>query len=445
MNYLQKLMLVLCLSILFLSPGYSQNKEDKTVNVKIEKEIDGKKTVLDTNFVISNLKELEKLESLNELLDDETLNHLKFDINADSLSKNIQICIKQIEEGMGDSAMNVFVSENGDLDDLEKEIEIVLEKLDADLNLDSLNEQLGNMNKTMTYSYEIEDDSDTNGTQFKVIIHSKGAEDSAKKMMFVSSDEDSGDHQHMDVEIEEGDDGKKVIITENGETREYSIDGDQGVFFIDDDGNVEKVDEDIDWESDGTSSFKYKVNVDRDEDNDAGAKKKVMIKKIISDEDVDIDADGKHEVMVWLEDGDDVDDGGETEVFVEVNGDKGTTDKKTVHKIRIKSLNDKDYSLFKKAGITRDPNEGQKMEIEHFMLKTTNDEGSYQLSFSLGTSGKTEVFLIEDSGKIIFNDKLNEFEGKYEHEIKLKAYAENPIYLLVKQDGKYGARRINVE
>ncbi len=162
---------------------------------------------------------------------------------------------------------------------------------------------------------------ESDGGEQKIII--KKSKDGEDISLIYGDDVEWEGENMINIEVEDDGEGKKVIIKEKGgEVKEYIIEGDEGAYMIDEDGNVKKVEGDgeVIWTEDGDNTW---VSVTEED----GGNQKIIIKK--TDGTIDVQTvDGKE---------------CEEDVFVNVmktkDGDKTTI---ITTKCIIKSLNEED-------------------------------------------------------------------------------------------------------
>lgn len=438
MKIYQKSMFALLLSMIFVLPAFSQETVEKTAKVKIIKEENGKRTVIDTVLNVKDIKDIEEIESLHDLLGDDAL--MDIDIDMDDLENNIKVMVKKHDGDSDDSDHTVFIFKDGDSEDMAEQIEIMMNGKEVDM--DSLQDHMSKMEKMMTYKYEVESDEDSDGTTKEIIIMSSDGDKDGQHMMFFSDDDLKGDEQSIDITVEETDDGKKMIVkNSDGTKKEYTIEKGKGAYLIDDEGNMTSInnDSDVDWQDKSEGSKTQHIIVDMDDEGDG---QKVIVKKTIS---IDTDAAGESQKTIIWKDEESEKSEGEHEVIVTVIKSDDPDMKTVEHRIWIGTPEAEDYALMGKAGVKAAPSEDQKLNIERLAINPAEDESTYKVSFNADKGNKTDIYFIDDSGKVFFKEKLDDFSGNYKKELNLKDNLGKSFYLLIAQNKKFKAYKIRVK
>ena len=419
-----KFLTVVFVFSIFSTSILAQEEEEKTVKIKkVMKSDDGTETVMDTSFTV---KDLEELENMDVWIGDEKM-------------KDIDIKLKELDE-LDEIDVDVFITD----EDGEEEKHVIMVKRKGDA---------GDMEEMMTeYKYMInEGDSmrtievevsadgesifisedgeiktiETDGGEQKIII--KKCKDGEDISLIYSDDVEWEGEQMINIEVEDSDDGKKVIIKEeDGEVKEYIIEGDEGAYMINEDGDIIKVEGDgeVIWTDDGDNTW---VSVTEED----GGNQKIIIKKTDGTTDVQT-VDGKEY---------------EEDVFVNVmktkDGDKTTI---ITTKCIIKSLNEEDKKSLEKAGVDLAPESNEnKLEMDKLSFHPNPSNGKFTLKFNTEQKGDTDIRIYDINGKEVYNERVRNFDGKYEKEIDISENGSGTYFLKVSQGEKMMTRKIILE
>ncbi|MCD4681846.1 MAG: T9SS type A sorting domain-containing protein [Bacteroidales bacterium] len=352
------------------NPIFAQEEEEKTIKIKkVMKSEDGTEVVIDTTFTVKDLKDLENMDVML----------------GDELIEDIDIKLQDLDD-LDDLDVDIFVSD----EDGTEEKHIIMVKRKGDEDGESMQEIMseykyivGEGDSTKVIELKISGDGDaifisddgeiktieTDGGEQKIIIKKcKDGED----ISIIYSDDAGWEGEHMiNIEVEDSEDGKKVIIKEeNGEVKEYMIEGDEGAYMID-----------------------------------------------------------------------------EEDVFVNVMKTKDG-DKTTIIKTKciVKSLNEEDKKNLEKAGIEVAPkSDNNKLEMEKLSFHPNPSNGKFTLKFNTEQEGDTDIKIYDINGKEVYNERIKDFDGKYEKEIDISENGSGTYFLKVSQGDKMMTRKIILE
>jgi plastocyanin len=373
----------------------AQNDDKKNVRVKIVKDVDGVKTVIDTTYEGLSDMDLKELAELDIILKD-----------LDGELANLDIEIDGINEAMDHKTMMVMVKEleemEGDLEDKMKEIEIMIEMSDS---FDSLSKHIEH--------------------EMKVIKSEDG------KMVFINED---GDIEHIDM------DGETMVwIDEDGKEHHINIeDGDHNIIVktIKTHDGEEITTEIIDFDSeDGEETVTVDV-INKDG--------KVIVinrngEEIEIDHDIDFDADAEgHHIYITKDENGDMDE----DVFVTVMKNKGEDGKEVYKsKIIISKLDKEDKELLKDSGVNFDSSEN-KLELERMKFSPNPSSGKFSLEFKNKTMDALNIKIYDLNGKEVYNEDVKNFDGHYKNEIDISSEDSGTYFLRISQNNKELVRKL---
>ena len=431
--------LIVCLSVLIM-PGLlmAQDKKEskeKEVKIKVVKEKDGERTVIDTTLHVQDLMDAEDIEELQELLEANGLGDLDIDIqHIDDMLEDIDVEVLESVSGTGlEKTIVVKKTGEGD-DDGEKHVFVTVITSDsaADGNI---------MKMTMdgtSHSYIIKtgDDedlewnedgekvmmfTDENGNQTEIVIGSDDLEWNAM-----------GETQ---VEVVGGEDGKKVIVkNDDGTTREYDLPNEKGTYIIGENGELKKIEEDVTWVDDKEGMKRLTVHVG--DDNEA----------LVIMDDGDVielkDLDDNHMMIFTDENAEE----GEQEVFVRVIEKKeGTKTIKIRSKIVVASPDEEDIKAMEKSGIDLAAREEQKLNLEKLVFHPNPSSGKFNLEFITPESTPVQVAIYDINGREVYKEDVKDFDGRYDKEIDISSENSGTYFLKISQGKKMTSRKIILE
>jgi len=408
------------------NPIFAQEEEEKTIKIKkVMKSEDGTEVVIDTTFTV---KDLEELENLDVWIGDEKMEDIDIKLKELDDLDEIDVDVFITDEGGDEEKHIIMVKRKGD-DDGDVMQEIMTEykyMVNEGDSMRTIEIQVSGDGESIFISEDGEVKTiETAGGEQKIII--KKCEDGENVSLIYSDDVEWEGEKMINIEVEDDGDGKKVIIKEEGgEVKEYIIEGDEGAYMIDEDGNVKKVEGDgeIIWTGDGENTW---VSVTEEDDGEH----KVIIKK--TDGDVDIRS-------LNVEDC-------EEDVFVNViktkDGDKTTI---ITTKCIVKSLTEEDKKNLEKAGVDFAPeSDDNKLEMDNLSFHPNPSDGKFTLKFITEQKGDTEIRIYDINGKEVYNERITNFDGKYEKEIDISENGSGTYFLKVSQGDKMMTRKIILE
>jgi hypothetical protein len=400
---LQKMNLLLCAAMvcLFLIPSFvTAQEKDKTMHIKKVKVENGKETVIDTIIQLSDLEQLKVLEDLGIKLDEElkSLENLDVEVFVSEGEKGEESFNVMIKSDGEDQVENfIFISEDGEMEELKV---------------------AGNK-----YFYTTKTDSEEMESTIEVLNE---------------EDLNWSTDMEMDVEVEDLDNGnKKVTIKkEDGETMEHILDQGKGVYMIDADGKLTKLeDEDhIEWNAKGNND-RILITVGEDDGN-------IMVIRN-KNETIDmVDPYGKQRVMVKESEGSD-----EKEVHVRVmKKNEGNKSIVIRTKVIMEKLSEQEVQTLKDAGVDVEGEAGsEKLEMDDLKFHPNPNDGKFNLSFETPENGNTEIKIFDVNGKEVYSEKIENFNGRYENMIDISGNKQGTYFLHIRQDNKVSTRKIVLE
>ncbi len=295
--------LITALVVLIISGQSYAQEEKKEMRIKVVKEEDGKKTVIDTTFSISELDDKHK-EEIKAILKEAGLEDME--IEMDDLDGHDIKVVHLDGDHDEDHHIKVIKKKGKKGEKGEKEYMVTVIKTDSVCDGKKMKMKVGES----SYSYFISDDDevhefDMDSDKDKVIIMKKY--DDKDGNVFIKDDLIWTGDDEMMVEVIEGEDGiKKVIVEqEDGTKKEYELKEGSGAYMIGEDGELKKMEKDINWISEEEGLHMITVEVDDDGET-----------IIIKSDGETIDCEKHIEKHVIIHDGDHKEK--EVEVFIEV-------------------------------------------------------------------------------------------------------------------------------
>lgn len=415
---------------LFSGQIFAQEKE-KEVRVKMVKEKDGERTVVDTSFTIHGDEDFQSLEELKALMKEEGFEDFDIEFEGD---EDITVDVMKMDASNNQKIMVVKQKKGEDAVE-EEEYTITIMKADP-------GDGTSTMKMTMNadgHGVLITDDGEVHEIEkgegeHKIIMYKQGDGDEMD-LMFSGDEAVWVDDEKHYIEIIEGEDGKKVIVeNEDGTKREYNIEEGKGTYFIDEEGELEKVDEDATWVSDQEGMEKITVHV-------GGDHEAIVITE--DGETIELKDFGKNQNVFFYS----TDEGeGEQQVFIEViekkEGDKTI---KMKQKIIVQSVCEDDIKSLEKSGVKLGSEDTEKLEIEKLVFHPNPSDGKFNLEFSTPESGTTEVLIYDVNGNKVYEERITNFKGKYNKEIDISSENKGTYFLVIRQDNKVSSRKIILE
>jgi hypothetical protein len=249
----------------------------------------------------------------------------------------------------------------------------------------------------------------------------------------------SDDGEGKNIRIEEGEDGKKTVIIENedGTTKEIIMDGEKGAYMIDEDGNLNKVNDEAVWIDNEGEITTLEVEVDD------GANT-IMIKENGTAIDIK-DLDESKNVWVYTsDDGPGV--GEDVEVFVEVIKKKEGNETIVIKKkVILKTVGEKDLGNFEKSGVDLKPRQDNTLELEKLVFAPNPSDGKFTLKFNSPDSEKIIVQIFDLNGKKVYEETVKNFDGEYNKKIDISSEGQGIYFLKIRQGSKFNTRKIILE
>ena len=434
-NTITKTSLTVLLAAFFsvFTMNLNAQEEEKIVKIKVVKEIDGKTTLLDTTLNISDIEDLEELEGLDIMIGDELIEDL--DIKLKELDENENVDVKVMtQEKDGDTETHTIIvrtkidDEEGKEGEVIETIDLIVDVEDEDTDGKVVKLTLDGESHVV-YVTEGEDVQKIETEDGKTIILKKTTENEEDIMIMDGDVVNWEGEMNIDVEVEDYEGGHKVSITdEKGELKEYLIEGREGAYFIDEDGNVNEIDGDnnIFWNNDSEGIF---VNIED------GSEANVIIVGGSYSEELD---NGKN-IFIHKDNGTE-----DKEVFVEViRKQDGEEVIEIKSKVIIVSLNEEDTKKLENAGIKVTPVEDENdLEVKSLKFYPNPTDGKFHLKFSIEEKGTTIINIYDVNGKKVYNEKLKNFEGQYDQEIDLSEEQKGTYFLHIQQGDKISTRKI---
>jgi hypothetical protein len=390
--------LLLCFTFLpHISPGQEDVKKAK---IKIVKEKNGKGVVLDTTLLLKDLSDLENLEEIEDLLNAEGIEDIDIDVDVD---------------GLVDISVDILEMENGEID----HVTVLKKKYHDESDADDVHVLI------------MKSDVSKDGKKMKVMV-----QDGQYDYLISEDDEDLtwvGD-DHVDVEIFEGEEGRTIRLTKkDGTVVEHALPEDHGTYLIDDNNNLKKLDESVQWIEDDSEGDKILLNLPDNEGVMIVSKgdKTIELKHIDAEKDVFVirsDSDMDQEVHVEIIEK----DGGEREIRIDQT-------------IIVERIDEKDLEILEKAGAEMTMERKEKLEIDRMKFHPNPSNGQFTLEFKTPETGVTNVEIYNIKGKKIYEDIVRNFDGTYKKDIDISGEKSGTYFLKIQQGNKLSTRKIILE
>ncbi len=218
-----------------------------------------------------------------------------------------------------------------------------------------------------------------------------------------------------------------------------------------------------------TTKATLKANPDLIRHNNNGYEK-CIIKKRMGGEGADVDIEeimenieieGDKDVRVIIKkrmDGADVDiEKIIEEIEVEIEGDEkarrvmifqdenGQITKKEMNlNVWIKDVEEVDVDKIENASLKKAASENS-LTVESLQFYPNPSDGRFDLSFNLPAKGETTVRVVDMAGKEVFQDKVGNFSGTYEKQIDISNNAKGIYFLQVEQGEQVMMKKIVVQ
>ena len=345
------------------------DKKKKECKVKIIKEVDGVKTVIDSTFDCST-KDFDWHAMIPNL-----------NIKGDSGKCEI-ICLT---EGVHGDMMKLHL-DGENLEEMLKNLDIDMEDLHGELmNIEHIIDEDGN-----------------------ITISMDGEEgDPHKKMKVIQLKGGEGEmNEEIEVMIENLKEG-------NGEEKMIKI-----MSTTDEDGNV---------------TIKKFVNGEEVEFDENDENHKVIIKTI---EGKDAKVEMKQEVIVIHGDGEHGED-----VNVEV-----IEGKHAQCIVMIKSLSSEDSEkMAKQVPAAKDDFSKKELAVDELKFSPNPNNGQFDLSFELNSKSPVEVKVMDMQGKVVYNETMDNFKGKYKNRIDISENGKGIYILQIIQGDKAHSSKVIIK
>jgi hypothetical protein len=432
MKNLNTLVILALISLFIPALTLAQDSEKKELKLKVIKEENGSRTVIDTTISLTDLVNSDQIEKLKSLLDDEQFKSLGIDLNDLDKLDNIYMFHGDDNEG-GTIVMSQEVEVDGNG---EQTIELYINSDGEDLNGKGLKwVSSGDGN---TYFYSINGDStiiEKDGEQ-TIVIKSTGEGEGSKTFTF-SNEMIWTDTGSTQVDVESTDDGKLIKVTrEDGTVQEYKVE-EEGTYIIDKNGEIKKVEGDEhQFLSDDEKGIIW-IHL-----NDEGPNSNIVVKSI-GDDKSEININGKAKQFI-ISTEEDI-DGEDVNVFVKKFESKDGEEMVVVKShIIVKKLDNKDLDNLEKAGIPFD-DKADDLEIDELSFSPNPSNGKFLLEFKTPETGRTQIEIYDVNGKKVYSESIANFEGWYSQEIDISDEQNGVYFLKIQQDTKVSTRKIILE
>jgi hypothetical protein len=284
---------------------------------------------------------------------------------------------------------------------------------------------------------------DSNSFSFDINIES----DEENAMKFTDEDGKKVE-MHFDMKMLDGEGGvMKMMI--NGKEMEIKL-GDMEKHFdklhehfeiIDgEDGNVEII---IDSKEDGEEAHTVKIIKTVDDEGN------VIIKKTVNDEEVEIDEDefqnlhgGNKMKMMIKSDGKDLDmkEIHEMVIDLSVDGKKGGEMKQIVIISKMTSSDKAAEDISTAVDLNK-----KELGVENLRFSPNPNDGKFELNFKLKDKKTVQVKVVDMQGKVVYNEKVKDFDGKYANKIDISENGDGIYILQIIQGNKASTSKIVIK
>jgi len=252
---------------------------------------------------------------------------------------------------------------------------------------------------------------------------------------------------HFDMKMLDGEDGvMKMVI--NGKEMEIKL-GDvekhlekihENIEIIDDEeGNIEII---IDSKEDGEKAHSVKIIKTVDDRGN------VIIKKTVNGEEVEIDEDefhkmsGGNKVMMINSDGKDIDmkEIHEMVIDLSIDGEKGGEMKQIVIISKMTSSDRASEDVSTAVDFSK-----KELEVENLKFSPNPNDGKFELNFKLKGEKSVQINVVDMQGKVVYNEKVKDFDGKYANKIDISENGEGIYILQIIQGNKASTSKIVIK
>ena len=426
-------MLLILIAAMILPFGLAgQDSQKKEIKLKMIKEKNGEKTVIDTTIVIPDVALEEEMEKLKELLNREEFKSLGLDPEELDRLGNIHFFDPGDLNGSGVYVLSQEIEENAEGN---KNINLMISA-----DVDGSGHETINMSIDGDgYIYFFSEDGDTtvidNKAGPRVVIKKRDGGDESQTVTITDELQwtDTGSNR---VEVENTDGGKIIKVTrDDGTIQEYTVE-DEGTWVIDEDGEIHQVEGNgnINWEQ-------YEEGMIWVHLQDDGENSNVVVKRLDGDAtEINIGGDQKQIIVT-----DEEPENGESQVFIKkYESKKGDRQVIVEKKVIVRKLNASDTENLKNAGVEMDESTGS-LEIDHLSFNPNPNSGKFTLEFETPGTGTTEVRIYDSNGREVYSETITNFEGTYNKQIDISSEESGIYFLRITQGDKASARKIILE
>ena len=82
------------------------------------------------------------------------------------------------------------------------------------------------------------------------------------------------------------------------------------------------------------------------------------------------------------------------------------------------------------------------LEIERLNIFPNPNEGIFNLSFDLPNEGATSIRIFNSSGRLIYQNDMQKFTGRFNERVDLSSKAKGTYFLAVSQNGKTITKKV---
>jgi len=293
------------------------------------------------------------------------------------------------------------------------------------------------------------DEGDSIHKMIKMLMVEGGDSNSFIFDIEVESDDGNGEEveMHFDMKMLDGEDGvMKMVI--NGKEMEIKL-GDvekhlekihENIEIIDDEeGNIEII---IDSKEDGEKAHSVKIIKTVDDRGN------VIIKKTVNGEEVEIDEDefhkmsGGNKVMMINSDGKDIDmkEIHEMVIDLSIDGEKGGEMKQIVIISKMTSSDKASEDVSTAVDLSK-----KELEVENLKFSPNPNNGKFELNFKLKGEKSVQINVVDMQGKVVYNEKVKDFDGKYANKIDISENGEGIYILQIIQGNKASTSKIVIK
>ncbi|NQX96763.1 MAG: T9SS type A sorting domain-containing protein [Flavobacteriales bacterium] len=286
------------------------------------------------------------------------------------------------------------------------------------------------------------EDGDSNSFSFDINIESDDED-----IMELTDENGKKIEMHFDMKMLDGEDGiLKMMI--NGKEMEVNLGNIQNHIkvltediqhFEDEEGNVNIM---IKSDEDGGESHTVEIIKTIDDDG------KITIKKIVNGEEVELDdedimkMDGGHK-MIFISDNADIknmDGNHEMTIDINVESEDG---KKTKQIVIISKITTSETSSDEiSTAVDLDKKE---LSIKKLKFSPNPNNGKFELNFKLDDEKPVHIKIVDIQGKEVYNEMVNDFNGKYSNNIDISGNGDGIYILQVVQGDKASTSKIVIK